>query len=170
MTASTQGPSGCGKLNQRRNRKIGGEGGETGKGPQQACTTMFFLITKNVKQKYRVEWDATDGRNEGAQHTVCEVLMEMERFNGKAKAEDQGALALVPNLAKAFDGSVSLWSGPGRRTSASQERSCGCFVGISSTRVQFEGCATEPLTTITAKKPGSKSSCLLLRIVLQGAL
>ena len=27
--------------------------------------------------KYRVEWDATDGRNGGAQQTVWEILMEM---------------------------------------------------------------------------------------------
>ena len=35
---------------------------------------------------------------------------------------------------------------------------------------QFEGCAAEPLTTITAVLPGSKWSCLLVRIVLQDAL
>ena len=29
--------------------------------------------------------------------------MEMERFNGKAKAEDQGAVALVLDLAKVFE-------------------------------------------------------------------
>ena len=29
--------------------------------------------------------------------------MEIERFNGKAKEEDQGALALVLDLAKAFE-------------------------------------------------------------------
>ena len=48
-------------------------------------------------QKCRVDWDTTDGRNGGAQCTVWVVLMEMERFNGKAKAkaEDQGAVALV---------------------------------------------------------------------------
>ena len=83
---------------------------------------MFFLIPKNVtserpssllptlirwwealrapevakwQQKYRVDWYATDGRNGGAQRTVWEVWMEMERFKGKAKAEDQGAVALV---------------------------------------------------------------------------
>ena len=37
-------------------------------------------------------------------------------------------------------------------------------------RVQFEGCAGEPLQTITAILPGSKLSRLLLRIVLQDAL
>ena len=37
-------------------------------------------------------------------------------------------------------------------------------------RVQFEGCVTEPLQTITAILRGTKWSCLLLRIVLQDAL
>ena len=55
------------------------------------------------QQKYRVDSDATDGRNGGAQRTVWEAMMEMERFMGKAKAEDQGALALVLDLAKAFE-------------------------------------------------------------------
>ena len=36
--------------------------------------------------------------------------------------------------------------------------------------MQFEGCAAEPLQTITAVLPGSKRSCVLLRIVLQDAL
>ena len=37
-------------------------------------------------------------------------------------------------------------------------------------RVQFEGCVAEPLKTTTAILPGSKSSCLLLRVALQDAL
>ena len=45
---------------------------------------------------------------------------------------------------------------------------CGLFE--HQRPVQFEGCVAEPLTTITATLPGSKWSCLLLRIVLQGAL
>ena len=79
---------------------------QSGKWPQQACTTMFFLIPKNVtgerliallptlirwwealgasevakwQQKYRVDWDATDGRNGGAQQMVWENLMEKQR-------------------------------------------------------------------------------------------
>ena len=55
---------------------------QSGKWPQQACTTMFFLIPKNVtserplcadaeraqevakwQQKYRMDWDAIDGRH-----------------------------------------------------------------------------------------------------------
>ena len=74
---------------------------QSGKWPQQACTTMFFLIPKNItserpiapmptlirwwkalrasevakwQQKYRVDWDATDGPNGGAQQTVFEIL------------------------------------------------------------------------------------------------
>ena len=37
-------------------------------------------------------------------------------------------------------------------------------------RVQFEGCSAEPLQTITTILPGSKWSCMLLRIVLRDAL
>ena len=37
-------------------------------------------------------------------------------------------------------------------------------------RVQVEGCVAESLQTITAILPGSKWSCLLLRLVLQDAL
>ena len=90
---------------------------------------MFFLIPKNVaserpialvpalvrwwealgapqvakwQMKYRVDWDATEGRNGGAQQTVWEILMKMERFDGKAKEGEQGTVALVLDLAKAF--------------------------------------------------------------------
>ena len=104
--------------------------------PQQACTTMFFLIPKNVtserpialmptlirwwealrapevakwQQKYRVDWDATDGRNGGAQQTVWEILLEMERIKYRAGEEDLGAVALVLDLAEGTSsGSVSL--------------------------------------------------------------
>ena len=91
---------------------------------------MFFLIPKNVTsempialmptlirwwdalrasevakwhQIYRVYWSATDGRNGGARRTAWEVLMEMERFKYRAGEEDQGAVALVLVLAKAFE-------------------------------------------------------------------
>ena len=40
---------------------------------------------------------------------------------------------------------------------------CGYFE--TQRRVQFEGCAAEPLRTITVILPGSKWSCLLLRNV-----
>ena len=106
---------------------------QSGKWPQQTCTTMFFLIRKNVTSERPIALMPTliRGRNGGAQQTVWEILLEMERFDGKAKEEDQGALASV------FD-----------------ESSCG--VGL---------CVAEPLQTIAAILPGSKWSCLLLRIV-----
>ena len=61
--------------------------------------------------------------------------------------------------------SASLWSLP-------KKDLAGTLCGYSEhqRRVQFEGCAAEPLTTIAAILPGSKWSCLLLRIVLQDAL
>ena len=71
-------------------------------------------------------------------------------------------------------GSVFLWCGPGRRNSVSQGRSCECCAVCGyfehQRRVQFEGCVAEPLQSITAILPGSKWSCLLLRVVLQDAL
>ena len=172
---------------------------QSGKWPRRACTTMFFSIPKNVtserpialmptllrwwearrepevakwQQKYRVDWDATDGRNGGAQQTVWEILMEMYRFNEKAKEEDQGALALVLGLAKDFE-RVSLlvvmaWATHFSCSSEILRVLCGYFE--HQRRVQFEGCLAEPLQTITAILPGSKWSSLLLRIVLQDAL
>ena len=46
------------------------------------------------QQEYRVDWDATDGRNGGAQRPVWEVFMEVERFNGRVTAEDQWGCGL----------------------------------------------------------------------------
>ena len=65
---------------------------------------MFFLIPMNVTSERPfalmptlirwwealrapgvVDWDATGGRNGEAQQTVWEILLEMERFYGKAK-------------------------------------------------------------------------------------
>ena len=76
----------------------------------------------------------TDGRNGGAQQTVWEVPLGVGGFNDKAKEEDQGALASVLDLAKAFE-RVSL---PGcllgQRTSTFEGRSCECCAGNLSTR------------------------------------
>ena len=135
--------------------------GQSGKWPQQACTTMLFSIPKKVtserpialmptlirwweamrapevakwQQRYRIEWDVTDGRNGGAQRTVWEILMEVERVKYRAGEEDLGVVALVLDLAKVFE-RVSL-----------------------------------PEVWAWAILPGSKWSCLLLRIVLQDAL
>ena len=121
-----------------------------------------------LQQKYRVDWDATDGRNGGAQQTVWEILMEMEIFDGKAKEGEQGAVALVLDLAKVF-GRVSL---PVVWVWATHFSFLRKILRVLSTRggVQFEGYVAEPLQTIWAILPGSKWSCLFLRIVLQDAL
>ena len=85
------------------------------------------------QKKYRVDWDATDGRNGGAQQTVWDKSMEMERFNGKAKEIKVLQLGFW-TWRRHLSGSVSLWSGLGQRTSAFQGRSVECCAGISSTR------------------------------------
>ena len=166
---------------------------QSGKWPQQACTTMLFLIPEDVTSESPIAlmptlirwWDALralevakwqqkyrDGRNGGVQRTVWEVLTEVERLMGRARAEDQKAVALVLDLAKVFE-RVSLLVVWAWATHFSFPRKilrllCGNFE--HQRRVQFERCVTEPLTTITAILPGSKWSCLLLRIVLQAAL
>ena len=81
---------------------------QCGKWPEQVCTTMFFLILKDITSerpialmptmirwcealrasemekwhyKHRIDWDTRDRRNGGgAQRTVCEILWEMEKF------------------------------------------------------------------------------------------
>ena len=55
------------------------------------------------RHKYRIEWDATDERDGGADRTVWETLLRMERFSYHAGERDQGAIALVLDLVKAFD-------------------------------------------------------------------
>ena len=159
---------------------------------------MFFLIPKNVtserpialmpslmrlwevvrvlevakwQQRYRIEWDATDGQNGGAQRTVHENVMEMERFKYRA-GEDLGAVDQVKNQAQTFE-RVSfpvVWAWA---THFSFPRKilrvlCGYFE--HQRRVQLKGCVAEPRQTIKAILPGSHWSCLLLRIVLQDAL
>ena len=104
--------------------------------------------------------------------TVWEVSTEREIFIGRAIAEDEEAVALVLDLVKAFE-RVSFPVFWAWATHFSFPRRilrvlCGYFE--HQRRVQFEGCAAVSLRTITAILPGSKWSCLLLRLVLQDAL
>ena len=92
---------------------------------------------------------------ESSAYTVREVLMEMERFNGRAKAEDPGAVALVLDLAKASE-RVSLpvvWAWATYFSFARKILRVLCGYFEHQRLVQFEGCAAEPLTTITAMLP-----------------
>ena len=116
--------------------------------------------------------DATDGSNGRALRKVWEILLEMEKFKCQAGEKDQGAVALVLDLAKAFE-RVSLPVAWARATHFDFPRKilrvlCGYFE--HQRRVQFEGCVSEPLQTIKAMLPGSTWSCLLFRNVLQDAL
>ena len=116
--------------------------------------------------KYRVDWDATDDKKEEP-NKRCGKYWEMNRFYGKAKEEDQGALALVLDVAKAFE-RVSLPVVSALATHFRfQRRSCECCAGTSRTtgECSSKGCVAEPLQTITAILPESKWSCLLPRIV-----
>ena len=117
---------------------------QSGKWPQQACTTLFFLIPKNVtserptalmptlirwwealrapevakwQMKYRVDWGATDGRNEGAQQTVWEMLMEVERFKTSSGTRRSRSLGTGPGLGEGLRARQSpvVWAWAVRR-------------------------------------------------------
>ena len=139
---------------------------QCGRWPQQACTTMFFLIPKNVtserpaalvptslrwwealrapevakwQQKYRVDL----GRYRRAKWRSSAHIVGSSDGDGeiKAKADDQRAVALVQDLAKAFE-RVSLPVVWAWATHFSFPRKilrvlCGYFE--HPRRVQFEG-------------------------------
>ena len=96
----------------------------------------------------------------------------MERFKYRAGEEDQGAVALVLDLAKAFERVCLpvLWAWAMHFSFPREILRVLCGYFEHQRRVQFERCVAEPLRTITAILPGSKWSCLLLRIVVQDAL
>ena len=75
------------------------------------------------------------------------------------KTEDRGAVALVLDLSKAFE-RVSLpvvwaWATHFCFPRKFLRVLCGYFE--HQRRVQFEGCAAEPITTITATLPSHKN-------------
>ena len=82
---------------------------------------------------------------------------------------DQGAMTLVLDFANAFE-RVSLRVACARPPHYKFTRLilrdlCAYFE--HQRRVQFEGCVSEPLYTITAFLPAAKWSCMLLHFVLQ---
>ena len=80
--------------------------------------------------------------------------MELERFCGKAKEEDQGAVASVLDLAKAFE-RVSLpkvWATHFSFLRKILRVLCGQFE--LQERVQFEGCVAEPPFRPSCHGPG----------------
>ena len=117
------------------------------------------------QQRYRIDWDATDGRNGGAQRIVWENWVEVERVKYCAGEEDLGAVALGFDLAKAFERVsflvVWVWSTHFSLPKKILRVLRGYFE--HQRRVQFEGCVAEQ--AITAIFPGSKWSCLFFYVL-----
>ena len=166
---------------------------QSGKWPQQVCTTMFFLIRRLSQMRDQLRlwqrgfvggkswghlmprsgrgevpryWEATDGRNGGAQQTVGDEEVQIQsrgrrsRCVGIDSGLDEGLRASQHPCGLDLDDALQL---PEKIFRA-------LWVVELQRRLQFEDCATEPLQTITAILSESKLSCLLLRIVLQDAL
>ena len=89
---------------------------QSGNWPQQACTTMFFLIPKNVTSERPIAlmptltrwWEALRAPEvakwQWRSPTNCVRNFDgMDRFSGHAKGVDQGAVALVLDQAKVFE-------------------------------------------------------------------
>ena len=113
------------------------------------------------QERHSVGWDATDGRNGGAEPTVRETLLDVDRFDYCAGGLDQGAITLVLDLAKAFE-RVSLpvvwvWAEHFSFPRKILRVLCGYFEHLRSE--QFERCVVEPLQTNTAIFVGSKWNC-----------
>ena len=105
----------------------------------------------------------TDGHNGGAERIVWETLLDMERIKYSAGERDQGAIALVLHLSKAFErvGLPVVWDSA---THFNFPRKIlrmlrGYFE--HQRLVQLEGRVAEPLQTSTAFLPGSTWSCSL---------
>ena len=81
------------------------------------------------QQKYRVDWDATDVRNGGAQRAVWEILLEMEKFKHKAgrKRPQSGSSGLGSGKAFQRVSLVVVWAWATHFTS--RERACGALCG-----------------------------------------
>ena len=97
--------------------------------------------------------------------------MEMGRLKCRAGEKDQGAGALVLDLAKAFE-RVSLpvvwaWARHFSFPRKILRMLCGYFE--HQRRVKFEGCVAEPLRTITPSCQG-QSGVACFHVVLQDAL
>ena len=102
-----------------------------------------------------------------------EILLEMDRLNGKAKEKDQGALASVLDLAKAFE-RISLpvvwaWAAGAfqfpKKDLASPVRVLGALA-VSTVRRMRGGVASDHFGHLARVQV----ELLLLRIVLQDAL
>ena len=95
--------------------------------------------------------------------------MEMERFKWKCKGRRSRNGGVGSGLGEGLQAcQLPRGLGLGNALQLPKDDLASAFEHQRS--VQFEGCAAEPLRTITAILPRSFWSCLLLRIVLQDAL
>ena len=120
---------------------------QSGKWPQRACTTKnvrsempIALMPSLIRwwealrapevvkwqQTYRVEWDATDDRNGGAQRTEREKIKELWPWSWTWRRPSSEAAFSFPRMFLRV--------------------LCGFFE--HERRVQFEGCAAEPLLSL----------------------
>ena len=96
------------------------------------------------------------GAMEERKRTVWETLLELDIFNYHAVERDQGAVALAFDVAKVFE-RVSfpvVWAWE-THLKISKILCVLCVHFEHQRRAQFEGCAAEPLQTITAILPRS---------------
>ena len=126
---------------------------QSGKWPQQSCTTMFFLVPKDVtserqialmptlirlweamrapevakcQQKYRVKWRISA---DSLGNFVGDGEVQIPSRGRRSRS-----LGFRPPPGDGLRSGQSSCGGPGRRTSASQGRSCECCAGTLSTR------------------------------------
>ena len=93
-------------------------------------------LTKETRREIvefleKVEQSGKNGRNKPARRCIDgngKILLEEQKHRIK------GLWRWFWHWRRLLSESDFLWSGPGRRNSASQERSCGYFVGTFSTR------------------------------------
>ena len=97
------------------------------------------------QERRRVGWDATNGRNGGAERIAWATLLEMDRFDHRAGDMDQGAITLVLDLAEAFERASLPFGLVSDAFQGSQNGLlvlCGHFE--HHRRVQCEGCVAGP--------------------------
>ena len=120
------------------------------------------------QQEYRVEWDATDGRN--GQIALCgKPLSHMRRFDYRAGEKDQGTITLVLDVAKTLQ-RVSLpvvWA-----WATFPKRFCVCSAVTSSIRGEFNLKDVQRSCSRPSRPffVGRIWSCLLPRFQLQDTL
>ena len=80
---------------------------ESGKWPQQACTTMFFLTPRNVTSERQIALMLIGtlqmAEMEELSAQCGKYCWDTERFKYRAGDEDLGAVALVQDLMKVFE-------------------------------------------------------------------